>query len=100
MGHSSPQQATRQYTGERLERGFFDNIVRFYASQYPQEPYPRPSKIHALMEQISTLTNFFANRHLSEDAAKSAHRRVYFMGEGEESGSKSLGGAAAYQAFL
>lgn len=53
-----------------------------------------------LRRQISTLTNFFANRHLSEEAARSAHRRVYALGEGEESGSKSLGGSAAYQAFL
>ncbi|KAI9634802.1 uncharacterized protein MKK02DRAFT_27944 [Dioszegia hungarica] len=67
--------ATRAYTGERLERGFFDNIV-------------------------STLSSFFSNRHLSEEAARNAHRRVYHLNEGEDSGSKTLGGAAAYQAFL
>ncbi|OXG43483.1 hypothetical protein J010_06626 [Cryptococcus neoformans] len=67
--------ANAQYSGGRLERGFFDNI-------------------------ISTLTNFFANRHLSEDSARDAHRRVYYQGEGTDAGNKTLGGAAAYQAYL
>ncbi|RSH90844.1 hypothetical protein EHS25_010019 [Saitozyma podzolica] len=67
--------ANAQYSGGRLERSFFDNI-------------------------ISTLTNFFATRHLSEGAARDAHRRVYSSGEGEDAGNKTLGGAAAYQAYL
>lgn len=49
---------------------------------------------------MSTLTGFFAARHLSEEAAREAHRRVFFRGEGEDAGNKTLGGAAAYQAFL
>jgi hypothetical protein len=53
-----------------------------------------------IRHEISSLSNFFSNRHLSEEAARNAHRRVYHLGEGEDSGSKSLGGAAAYQAFL
>jgi hypothetical protein len=52
------------------------------------------------LSQISTLTNFFATRHLSEGAARDAHRRVYSSGEGEDAGNKTLGGAAAYQAYL
>ncbi|WVO14318.1 hypothetical protein L204_101950 [Cryptococcus depauperatus] len=67
--------ANAQYNGGRLERSFFDNI-------------------------ISGLTNFFANRHLSEEAAKDAHRRVYYQGDGADAGNKTLGGAAAYQAYL
>ncbi|WVQ92633.1 hypothetical protein IAS59_006447 [Cryptococcus gattii] len=67
--------ANAQYNGGRLEQSFFDNI-------------------------ISTLTNFFANRHLSEDSARDAHRRVYYQGEGADAGNKTLGGAAAYQAYL
>ncbi|WVQ96292.1 hypothetical protein IAU59_003396 [Kwoniella sp. CBS 9459] len=67
--------ANAQYNGGRLERSFFDNI-------------------------ISSLTNFFANRHLSEEAARDAHRRVYYQAEGADAGNKTLGGAAAYQAYL
>ncbi|KAK8858843.1 hypothetical protein IAR55_003073 [Kwoniella newhampshirensis] len=67
--------ANAQYGGGRLERSFFDNI-------------------------ISSLTNFFANRHLSEESAREAHRRVYYQGEGADAGNKTLGGAAAYQAYL
>ena len=54
----------------------------------------------ALTIQLSGISNFFPNRHLTEDAARDAHRRVYFLNEGPDSGSKTLGGAAAYQAFL
>ena len=50
--------------------------------------------------QISSLTGFFAGRHLSEEASRDAHRRVYHRNEGEDVGNKTLGGAAAYQAFL
>ncbi|WVR06608.1 hypothetical protein IAU60_003640 [Kwoniella sp. DSM 27419] len=67
--------ANAQYNGGRLERSFFDNI-------------------------ISSLTGFFANRHLSEDAARDAHRRVYYQADGADAGNKTLGGAAAYQAYL
>ncbi|WVQ73421.1 hypothetical protein IAR50_002993 [Cryptococcus sp. DSM 104548] len=52
------------------------------------------------IQKISTLTNFFTSRHLSEEAARDAHRRVYYAGEGADTGNKTLGGAAAYQAYL
>jgi len=52
------------------------------------------------MDQMSSLGGFFANRHLSEEAARDAHRRVFHRGEGEDAGNKTLGGAAAYEAFL
>ncbi|TYJ53459.1 hypothetical protein B9479_005903 [Cryptococcus floricola] len=52
------------------------------------------------IQKISTLTNFFTSRHLSEEAARDAHRRVYYANEGTDAGNKSLGGAAAYQAYL
>ncbi|KAK4684545.1 hypothetical protein P7C73_g5629, partial [Tremellales sp. Uapishka_1] len=67
--------AHAQYSGSRMDRGFFDNI-------------------------IGTLSNFFTARHLSEEAARDAHRRVYFNGGGEDAGNKTLGGAAAFQAYL
>jgi hypothetical protein len=50
--------------------------------------------------QINSVSNFFSARHLSEDSARDAHRRVYFRNEGEDAGNKTLGGAAAYQAYL
>ncbi|OWZ50289.1 hypothetical protein C368_06426 [Cryptococcus neoformans 125.91] len=134
--------ANAQYSGGRLERGFFDNIVRlcreyeslkskhrnsqdkplFYdplptppsPSNAPGGLHPRPLALVSshdppaernlipskTVQQISTLTNFFANRHLSEDSARDAHRRVYYQGEGTDAGNKTLGGAAAYQAYL
>lgn len=51
-------------------------------------------------EQIDTLGNFFSSRHLSEDTARNAHRRVYYGNEGADAGNKTLGGAAAYNAWL
>lgn len=50
--------------------------------------------------QIGALDNFFSERHLSEEAAKDAHKRVYYEQDGHNSGNRTLGGAAAYQAFL
>ncbi|WWD18734.1 hypothetical protein CI109_103188 [Kwoniella shandongensis] len=110
--------ANAQYNGGRLERSFFDNIVRLLReyqsllkthnlqedSQSPSNPnfksLTNPTGGGGLMKQISSLTNFFANRHLSEDSARDAHRRVYYQGEGVDAGNKTLGGAAAYQAYL
>nr|ODN91615.1 hypothetical protein L204_05601 [Cryptococcus depauperatus CBS 7855] len=128
--------ANAQYNGGRLERSFFDNIVRlcreyenlkvknsYLRGRHPFDPPPTPPSPlrtpfrhgHDLslnppgernlvpsktIQQISGLTNFFANRHLSEEAAKDAHRRVYYQGDGADAGNKTLGGAAAYQAYL
>ncbi|OCF44308.1 hypothetical protein I317_01753 [Kwoniella heveanensis CBS 569] len=117
--------ANAQYNGGRLERSFFDNIVRLlreyqalksrtrsgrtwnneYSSQEPPlSPLlamtPSTDSPNFLSKQISSLTNFFANRHLSEEAARDAHRRVYYQAEGADAGNKTLGGAAAYQAYL
>jgi hypothetical protein len=72
-----------------MDRGFFDTIVS-----------PLDTIGSRLTIQLNGISNFFPNRHLSEEAARDAHRRVYFLNEGPESGSKTLGGAAAYQAFL
>ncbi|EAL17288.1 hypothetical protein CNBN1150 [Cryptococcus deneoformans B-3501A] len=107
--------ANAQYNGGRLERGFFDNIVRLcreyeslkskYRNSQDKRPFSdTPAERNLIssktIQQISTLTNFFANRHLSEDSARDAHRRVYYQGEGADAGNKTLGGAAAYQAYL
>ncbi|WVQ65379.1 uncharacterized protein L199_003555 [Kwoniella botswanensis] len=109
--------ANAQYNGGRLERSFFDNIVRLlreyqylkHKDKYQREheglqdsnsPLTTPLSPNFLSKQISTLTNFFANRHLSEEAARDAHRRVYYQAEGADAGNKTLGGAAAYQAYL
>ncbi|KAK1925659.1 hypothetical protein DB88DRAFT_484648 [Papiliotrema laurentii] len=67
--------ATARYTGDRLQRSFFDNL-------------------------LTSLGNFFNSRHLSEDSARNAHRRVYHSADGEDAGNRTLGGAAAYQAWL
>lgn len=139
MAAHTPAQANAQYNGGRLERGFFDNIVRLcreyeslkskYRNSQDKRPFsdppsspsdipggrhPHPPALVSshdppaernlisskTIQQISTLTNFFANRHLSEDSARDAHRRVYYQGEGADAGNKTLGGAAAYQAYL
>jgi hypothetical protein len=73
-----------------MDRGVFDSIVSFI----------QPLFLESADGQLNGLRDFFPNRHLTEDAARDAHRRVYFLNEGPESGSKTLGGAAAYQAFL
>jgi hypothetical protein len=49
---------------------------------------------------MGSLGSFFGVRQLSEDAARHAHRRVYHNLEGEDAGNRTLGGAAAYQAYL
>lgn len=115
MAAHTPAQANAQYNGGRLERGFFDNIVRLcreyeslkskYRNSQDKRPFSdTPAERNLVssktIQQISTLTNFFANRHLSEDSARDAHRRVYYQGEGADAGNKTLGGAAAYQAYL
>ncbi|WRT68064.1 uncharacterized protein IL334_005039 [Kwoniella shivajii] len=104
--------ANAQYNGGRLERSFFDNIVRLlreyqylkhkhkYQNNLQEPSSASPNSPNFLDKQISSLTNFFANRHLSEDAARDAHRRVYYQAEGADAGNKTLGGAAAYQAYL
>ncbi|WVQ84367.1 hypothetical protein IAT38_006519 [Cryptococcus sp. DSM 104549] len=130
-GWTSWDLANAQYNGGRLERSFFDNIVRLcrehealkrkhlhsqdhpHPPSPPHTPYPRfapdsspdpPAERNLIpsgtIQKISSLTNFFATRHLNEEAAKDAHRRVYYVGEGADSGNKTLGGAAAYQAYL
>ncbi|WWC88376.1 uncharacterized protein L201_003287 [Kwoniella dendrophila CBS 6074] len=113
--------ANAQYNGGRLERSFFDNIVRLLREyQYLKHKdknlkkyqnnsnneheglqlVSSPNSPNFLNKQISSLTNFFANRHLSEEAARDAHRRVYYSSEGADAGNKTVGGAAAYQAYL
>lgn len=66
----------------------------------PSNLYFVPDEPGWLTKQLASLTTFFSNRHLSESAARDAHRRVYYAGEGVDAGNKALGGAAAYQAFL
>jgi hypothetical protein len=49
---------------------------------------------------MNRVGDFFNSRHLSEDTARNAHNKVYHRMQGADSGNKTLGGAAAYQAFL
>nr|XP_019013046.1 uncharacterized protein I206_02543 [Kwoniella pini CBS 10737]OCF51827.1 hypothetical protein I206_02543 [Kwoniella pini CBS 10737] len=101
--------ATAQYDGGRLERSFFDNIVRILREyQFLKNKYKTQQGKEGSYEidpnfpdkQISTLTNFFASRHLSEESARQAHYRVYHKLDGVDAGNKTLGGAAAYQSYL
>jgi hypothetical protein len=49
---------------------------------------------------MSRIAEFMDNRQLSEEAAYSSFVRVYHKGDGVDAGNRSLGGAAAYQAYL
>jgi hypothetical protein len=65
-----------------------------WRDQYSIISYTNPKTLR----QISSLSNLGLN--LREDAARKAHKKVYYENEGEDASSKRLGGAAAYQAFL
>ncbi|KLT43372.1 hypothetical protein CC85DRAFT_327319 [Cutaneotrichosporon oleaginosum] len=67
--------ASHHYSGSRLERTW-------------------------LNELISRISEFVGARQLSEDAAYQSFVRVYYKGDGADAGNRSLGGAAAYQAYL
>lgn len=72
--------ATEHYGGDGFERGWFDNIV-------------------------DNTGTFWSARRMKYDDAKESHRRIYHDREHEKYGledisSRTLGGAAAFQAFL
>jgi hypothetical protein len=58
-----------------------------------------------LSKQINGVASYFTTRRLTESQAREAHRRVYHLQEPERYGlddisARTLGGAAAFQAFL
>jgi hypothetical protein len=67
--------AAAHYPGSSLDRGWLDGLVR------------------------DVKDGLRGGRRVRWDEAREMHRRVYFMGEREE-GSRTLGGAAGFQAFL
>ncbi|BEI79659.1 hypothetical protein CcaverHIS002_0101880 [Cutaneotrichosporon cavernicola] len=67
--------ASRHYSGTRLERSWLEKLM-------------------------SRVSEFMDERQLCEEAAHDSFIRVYHHGEGPDAGNRSLGGAAAYQAFL
>lgn len=49
---------------------------------------------------MSRINEFMGDRQLSEEAAYHSFLRVYHKGDGVDAGNRSLGGAAAFQAYL
>jgi hypothetical protein len=91
--------ATAQYGGNGrgrvLERDWFDTIVRT-----PSSPCPG-----LIVAQVNRVGSYFSVRRMSESQAREAHQRLYHFQEPERMGyaeisSNTLGGAAAFEAFL
>lgn len=91
-GKRADIQANAQYGGSGMDRNLFDTLVSVFKRLH--------SRKGTHTTQLNRVQDFIGDKQLSEKSAKEAHRRVYVAGEGSESGSKTLGGAAAYQAYL